>query len=184
VIETGFEQSFPAMCRLAAVRATRIVSRHGLPCELRRDLEQEAVLEVWRKRTAYNPERGSWRTFSEHVVANKLISIVRTIRSKHEGQFKDEPLENLLGVAGPKDNHDLRADVSRILARVSSFDRAVARSLVGYSAAETGRRLDVSRATIYRAIERLRAVFTEAGLSPERQCRSRTRGSTAKCGAR
>jgi DNA-directed RNA polymerase specialized sigma24 family protein len=87
------------------------------------------------------------------------------MRSERSGQFREEPIENLLGLAAPNSLTDLRADVSRVLAGLSPFDRSVALCLVGYSAIETSQRLGVSRATVYRAIGRLRAAFTEAGLS-------------------
>ena len=166
MFETVFERSYSASSRLAAVRAATIVTLHGLPTDSRRDLEQEALLELWRKHQAYDPRRGSWRTFSERVVANRMTSLVRAMRSERSGQFREEPIENLLGLAAPNIRTDLRADVSRVLAGLSPFDRNVALCLIGHSAIETTQCLGVSRATVYRAIGRLRAAFTEAGLSP------------------
>jgi RNA polymerase sigma-70 factor (ECF subfamily) len=166
VVETVFERSYSASSRLAAVRAATIVTLHGLPTDSRRDLEQEALLELWRKHQAYDPRRGSWRTFSERVVANRMTSLVRAMRSERSGQFREEPIENLLGLAAPNIRTDLRADVSRVLACLSPFDRNVALCLIGHSAIETTQCLGVSRATVYRAIGRLRTAFTEAGLSP------------------
>jgi RNA polymerase sigma-70 factor (ECF subfamily) len=166
VVETVFERSYSASSRLAAVRAATIVTLHGLPTDSRRDLEQEALLELWRKHQAYDPRRGSWRTFSERVVANRMTSLVRAMRSERSGQFREEPIENLLGLAAPNIRTDLRADVSRVLAGLSPFDRNVALCLIGHSAIETTQCLGVSRATVYRAIGRLRTAFTEAGLSP------------------
>jgi RNA polymerase sigma factor (sigma-70 family) len=166
VVETVFEQSYSATSRTAAVRAATIVALYGLPTDSRHDLEQEALLALWRKHQAYDSRRGSWRTFSERVVANRMTSVVRAMRSERSGQFREEPIENLLGLAAPNSPTDLRADVSRVLAGLSPFERSVALCLVGYSAIETGQRLGVSRATVYRAIGRLRAAFTDAGLSP------------------
>jgi RNA polymerase sigma-70 factor (ECF subfamily) len=166
VAETVFERSYSASSRLAGVRAATIVTLHGLPTDSRRDLEQEALLELWRKHQAYDPRRGSWRTFSERVVANRMTSLVRAMRSERSGQFREEPIENLLGLAAPNIRTDLRADVSRVLAGLSPFDRNVALCLIGHSAIETTQCLGVSRATVYRAIGRLRTAFTEAGLSP------------------
>ena len=103
----------------------------------RRDLEQEALLELWRKCPAYDPRRGSWRTFSERVVANRMTSVVRSMYSERSGHFREEPLENLVALAAPNDRTDLRADVSRVLAGVSQFDRSVALCLIDYSAIET-----------------------------------------------
>lgn len=169
MVETTFEQSYPAAKQVAAVRAATIVAVYGLPKDVRHDLEQEALLELWRKQRAYDPRRGSWRTFSERVVANRMTSLVRAMRSKRSGQFREAPIENVLGLAAPGEHGDLRADVSRVLASISPFERSVAHCLIGYSAIETSERLGVSRATVYRAIGRLRAVFTKAGLSPRGQ---------------
>jgi RNA polymerase sigma factor (sigma-70 family) len=166
VVDSVFEQSFSVTSRIAAVRAATIATVYGLPTDSRRDLEQEALLELWRKHQAYDPRRGSWRTFSERVVANRMTSLVRAMRSERSGQFREESIENLLGLAAPNIRTDLRADVSRVLAGLSPFDRNVALCLIGHSAIETTQCLGVSRATVYRAIGRLRTAFTEAGLSP------------------
>jgi RNA polymerase sigma factor (sigma-70 family) len=166
VVEGIFERSFSATRRLAAVRAAATVTLCQLPTDTREDLEQEALLELWRKRPAYDPQRGSWRTFSERVVANRMTSVVRAMRSERSGQFREEPIQDVPWLPAPNSLTDLQADVSLVLAGLSSFDRSVALCLVGYSAIETGQRLSVSRATVYRAIGRLRAAFTEAGLSP------------------
>ena len=94
VVETVFERSYSATSRLAAVRAATIATLYGLPTDSRRDLEQEALLELWRKHQAYDPQRGSWRTFSERVVANRMTSLVRSMRSERPGRFREEPIEN------------------------------------------------------------------------------------------
>ena len=163
--ETVFERSYSTSRRIAAVRAATTVVLHSLPKEDRFDLEQEALLELWRKHTAYDSQRGSWRTFSERVVANRVISVLRSMYSQGSGQFREDPLENIVGLAAPSDGADLRTDVLKVLARVSPFDRSVAVCLVGHSATETGHRLGVSRAAVYRAIGRLRVAFTVAGLA-------------------
>lgn len=165
MVETVFGQSYSATSRLAGARAAAIVARYRLPKESRRDLEQEALLELWGKRHAYDPRRASWRTFSERVVANRMTSLVRAMHSKRSGQFREESLE-AVGLMAPDSRADLCADVSRVLSGVSPFDRKVAIDLIGYSAVETSRRLGVSRATVYRAIDRLRDAFAKAGLSP------------------
>ena len=165
MVESAFEQSLPAAIRIAAVRAATVATLYGLPAESRRDLEQEALLELWRKCPVYDPRRGSWRTFSERVVANRMTSVVRSMYSERSGHFREEPLEDLVALAAPNDRTDQRADVARVLRGVSQFDRSVAGDLIDYSAIEIGQRLGVSRATVYRAIGRLRAAFTEAGLS-------------------
>lgn len=167
VAETAFEQSYPAIRRLAAVRAATVVILYRLPTDSRHDLEQEALLELWRRLPRFDARRASWRTFAERVVANRMTSLMRGLHSGRCGHGKDEPLSNLDRLLpGPDDSFDLRIEVRRVLAGMAQFDQAVAQSLIDYSAFETGHRLGVSRATVYRAIGRLLAAFAEAGLSP------------------
>lgn len=178
MFESVFAHGFPTSSRLASVRAAAIANLYKLPAEYRRDLEQEALLELWRKHTLYDAERGSWRTFSERVVANRLSSLVRHMRSERSGQFREAALENLRNVAAPDRRIDIRLRVSQVLARVSPFDRTVALHLTDHSAIETSQELGISRATVYRAMVRLRIALAEAGLSP-RKC-SRRMSATGK----
>lgn len=163
-----FDGFFSATHRLVAVRPSTTVTLYQLPKDSRQDLTQEALLELWMKRSAYDPRRGSWRTFCERVVANKMTSLVRKLYSKRSGHFREGPLEDFVALAAPLTPVDLQADVSKVLKSVSSFDRRVATCLIGHSAIETSAKLGVSRATVYRSIGRLRAAFIEAGLSPRR----------------
>jgi DNA-directed RNA polymerase specialized sigma24 family protein len=176
VVETVFEQSYSATTRIASVRAATTVTMYGLPSNLRRDMEQEGLLELWRKRQAYDARRGCWRRFAEAIIANKVTSLVRRMRSQRSGLFREDPLELVAGLAAPNDHVDLRTDVARVLAGVSQFNRNVAVCLVTHSPTETCRRLGVSRATIYRAIARLRLAFTAAGLASSRYHRRKEGG--------
>ncbi len=158
MIRAHFEEFYPDCKRIAAVRAAKVVAVFRLPRDARHDLEQEAILELWRRLPLFDSRRAGWRTFAERVVANRLISLMRGLR------WKDEPLCELdRALPTPDDHFNLRADVRRVLAGVSRFDRAVARCLIDYSAMDTGQRLGVSRATVYRAIGRLRAAFRKTG---------------------
>jgi DNA-directed RNA polymerase specialized sigma24 family protein len=165
VVETVFDLSSFATTRLAAIHAAIIVNRYGLPSDFRLDLEQEARLELWRKRSTYDARRGSRRTFSERVVANRMTSLVRTMYSTRSGQFREEPLHDRLGLAAASDNVELRIDVARVLAGLPLFDRRVAALLTRHSPSQTGRTLRISRASVYRAIGRLRGAFAAGGFA-------------------
>ena len=163
MVEAVFEQSYQAASRLAAVRSAMMVTLYGLPQDSRPDLEQEALLELWRKRTAYDPARGSWRTFAERVVANRMVSLMRSMHSDKAGNSRETPIESAWGLSAPMDRGDLRVDVWVVLGRMSPFDRTVALCLIDHSAIETSQKLGVARATVYRSINRLRAAFAAAG---------------------
>ena len=175
MIETVFERSYSVASRLAAVLAANIVAQYRLPTDFRHDLVQDALLGLWQKHRAYDAQRGSWRTFSERVVANRMASQLRRMHSQRSGLLREDPLERAIGLAALDDRAYLRTDVARVLARVSQFDRNVAVCLVTHSPTQTYRRLGVSRATIYRAIGRLRLAFTVAGVANFRQRRRQER---------
>ncbi len=167
MVEIDFERAYPASSRVAAVHAAKFVALHGLPNDARQDLKQEALLELWRKKPVFDEGRASWRTFAERVVANRLASLLRHMHSSSSERGKEDPLEGLtIPDAARYDDIDLQIDVRRVLDGVSPLDRKVALALIDHSAIETSRRLGVSRSTVYRSIERLRAAFTTAGLCP------------------
>jgi len=169
VVEAEFERYYSSTRRIAAVRAVAIVTLYGLPQDTRADLEQEALLELWRKLPLYDPSRASWRTYAERVAANRLVSLMRNRHLSAYGHRGDLPLDNIERVAPPfACGIEWREDVLRVLFGMARMDRAVAESLMVYPAAQTAVRLGVSRAAVYRAIRRLRTAFTAAGLSPLR----------------
>jgi RNA polymerase sigma factor (sigma-70 family) len=165
VVEIIFEQSYSASSQVAAAHAAKIIALHALSYDHLQDLKQEALLELWRKAPLFDERRAGWRTFAERVVTNRLTSLIRHAHSRRAGFGKQDPIEGLeLPDPARYDNIDLQTDVRRVLDGVSSLDRSVALSLIDHSAIETSRRLRVSRSTVYRSIERLRAAFTTAGL--------------------
>jgi RNA polymerase sigma factor (sigma-70 family) len=165
--DASFEETYSVWRVVAAVRAARIVKRYALPSEDCRDLRQEALLGLWQARHRFKPDRADEKTYAETVVGNRLTSCIRHLCAKRCGRSRTQALcELTLMLVAPQINRDLDVDIERVLADVSAFDQAVARCLMDRSASETGRVLHVSRATVYRSIERLRAAFTVAGLGP------------------
>ena len=168
LVDAVFERLCSAASRGTAVRAATIVSTYKLPVDYRIDLAQEAFLELWRKRTAYDPSRGSERAFAERVIANRMISLMRSMHSARSGQFRETHLDSALAWPAPDDGTDLRLDVWSVLASASQFDRRVAMYMIEHSPTETSRGLRVPRAAVYRAVERLRVAFRAAGFTGSR----------------
>jgi DNA-directed RNA polymerase specialized sigma24 family protein len=160
MLEEAFEQSYSVSLRIAGVHAARLVRLLELPADARCDLEQEALLELWRKACRFDSRRASWRTFAERVVANRLTSLVRRLRSGCSGYGKEDSLDGReFAIPAIHDLIDLRTDIGRVLVGVSLFDRLVAACLLEYSVSETSQKLGASRARVYRAIGRLRVAF-------------------------
>lgn len=131
------------------------------------DLSQEALLEVWQKSSRFNPARGSWSTFCDRIIANRIRSLHRRERAGYRGYGKQCPLhEGRREPAAPISKIDLQIDMEQILGRLPAADRAVAASLAQCSVAETSRRLGIRRASVYRVIMRLRNCFSRVGLVP------------------
>jgi RNA polymerase sigma factor (sigma-70 family) len=178
--EALFSQAYPFASRAARVRSAAAVARErGLD---REDLEQEALVCLWRAIARFDTTRGSIRTFVEHVVANRIASLVRSSRSHRAQRFSKESFQNMPGTVAPYELVDLRMDTRRIIGELPVFDRAVALRLTEHSVVETSRRLNVSRAAVYRAIARLRVAFLEVGLSPT-ETRLRIPQGTGTAGA-
>ena len=162
-VDAMFLQAYPWALRSAGVRSAAAVARRYVPLADREDLEQGATIRVWQALSSYDASRAGLRTFLEVVIRRQFTSMLRTRR--RVPQFESLNDQNFGGDGGLREM-ELRTDVRRVLATVRPFDRGVALSLTEYSASETSAYLGVSRAAVYRAIERLRTIFSEAGLSP------------------
>jgi RNA polymerase sigma factor (sigma-70 family) len=161
MLDVAFQQAYPLATRSAQVRsAGAMVSGADLLAD-RADWEQEALIRVWQALSKYDPVRSGLRTFVELVIGTHFASMLRSRRRRPQFLSLDERRD-----AGDFELRavELHADIDRVLAGVSAFDRLVALTLTECSVIDTSRRLGLSRASIYRAIDRLRTVFTAAGL--------------------
>jgi RNA polymerase sigma factor (sigma-70 family) len=168
VTSDPFTVCFATAVRAASAHAANMAILLRLQRDLRRDFEQELLLELWCKRLMFDRRRGCWRTFTESVIGNKMRSLVRHMHAKRFCQLRDVPLEEGREIPVWSDI-DRRVAVSQVLTRIPPADRVVACSLAYRSVPETARRLGISRSTVYRVIRRLRTVFTEAGLGGHRR---------------
>jgi RNA polymerase sigma factor (sigma-70 family) len=149
--------------RLVRANSLRVAVTSSSCPEHPEDLEQEIWLELWRKRSRFDARRASWRTFAERVAANRVKSLMRA-RLACRRRVQLEPLESAQHTPAPHNTVELRGDVVRVLSTVSDQDRAVALSLAHSTPAEVGPQLQMSRASVYRSIWRLREAFIASGL--------------------
>ena len=134
----------------------------------RQDLEQEALVAVWRALPRYDPSRSGLRTFVELVVATRFVSLMRA----RQRQPKLEPLEDFhpVGLDGIP-VLEFQTDFQRVSASLAERDRRLAALLLDHSPTEASRALRVSRSTVYEGIRRIRIAFAAAGLGPCRRHR-------------
>jgi RNA polymerase sigma-70 factor, ECF subfamily len=161
--EAIFESAHPLALRSAQSRSRTAVARGAVPESEREDLEQEALVAVWRALPRYNPSRASLRTFVERVVATRLASFMRARRCRPVL----EPLDDYqpVGLDGIP-ALEFRTDFQSVSASLAERDRRLAALLVDHSPTEASRALRLSRSTVYEGIGRIRVAFENAGFGP------------------
>jgi RNA polymerase sigma-70 factor (ECF subfamily) len=165
MLEAAFQQAYPMALRAARVRSAAAVATAGLPVDEREDLEQEALMGVWRALPRYDPSRASLRTFIERVIANRFASLLRARRR----QPKVESLEGqYLGTRDGIPMVEFRNDLQRVVDSLPERDRRLIPCLMEYNPTEASRSLGIARSTVYERIRRIRMAFVGAGLSPQK----------------
>jgi RNA polymerase sigma factor (sigma-70 family) len=167
--EAAFATAYPIAQRSAEVRSAAAMSSSGPLSVDREDLEQEAMVGLWRALPQFDSSRASLRTFVERVIATKMASALRAQRVLLRVPTCDVPP---LSVGQPTAVVELRSDVQRVLAVLSDGDRRLALLLTEYTPTEASRKLRVSRSTVYEGIHRIRIAFVDAGLGPGGTSRS------------
>lgn len=158
-----FMEIYPVARRVVSVRSANALPAAYTAAFDRQDLEQEAILAVYKAFPRYDPTRGSVRTFVEQVAAARIASVLRTLHR----QRRLENIEMCQCVAPDNISAvELRGDLRRASASLSQGDRELAGRLMEHSPTEAARRLDVARATVYAGIRRIRVALTAAGLGP------------------
>ena len=108
--------------------------------------------------------RASLRTFLEHVVATRFVSLRRARSCRPRLQPLD-PNQHHVGSAWASEI-ELRSDVQRALNALHDTDRQIALALTEGTPTEVSRLVGIARSTVYERIRHIRAVFEDAGLRP------------------
>lgn len=178
--EAAFRQAYSIALRAARARSAVAVATAGLPVDEREDLEQEALIRMWRALPHYDPTRASLRTFMERVIANRLASLLRARRR----QLRPVPLHGqCLATRDGIPMVEFRSDLRRVEGSLAKRDRRLLLLLMEYTPTEASRELGVARSTIYMSIRRIRAVLQAAGLGPRGHAGDRL-GKSAQQGAK
>jgi RNA polymerase sigma factor (sigma-70 family) len=177
-----------ADARLASSRAAELARRSyaiGLDAD---DVRQELLLQLWRRRSGFNPQRGGHAGFIARVIHNAAADLIAKHAAATRGGFQipvslDEPardddgeacrLADILpgeaslwaSSAATLEMSELRADLRDAVAQLPGEHRVLCASLAHNSISETSRRQGCSRATIYKRIADIRRTFDRLGLA-------------------
>jgi RNA polymerase sigma factor (sigma-70 family) len=164
VAESTVEEGLSAALRIARIRTRAALRARSIPSADRDDLVQELLIACWRAAAAFDPGRGSLRTFLECVIVRRVASAVRTARRKPVIL----PLDSVSGHGvGPEATEfNVRSDVACVLRQLDREDRRAAMALMEHSPTEAARELRISRSAVYQRIGRLRCRFIAAGIIP------------------
>ena len=101
------------------------------------------------------------RTFVETVAASTITSVLRRSTAKKRAKAPDhEPTAESLHLLVRIEFH---VDLDRVLGKMDLRDKRVAQLLLENGPAQVATILRISRAAVYRSIERIRTALVEGG---------------------
>ena len=158
----SFQEAYPLARRAAQVHSARWSRVLRAAGHDRDDLEAVCIAEVWGKLHRFNPTKSSLPTFVERIVSTKAVSFLRRCRARKRTRTDGDAT----GISGiPIDVATARrVDVRRAIALLNDADQKVARMLLHWTPSEIAKIYGISRAAVYRSVERIREAFTGAGL--------------------
>jgi RNA polymerase sigma-70 factor, ECF subfamily len=168
-------------------RAARLARSGAVPGMTAEDIAQDLREHLWRRDRAFDLTRGSYDTFADRVIANRIATLASpTERLRAERnwisfdepskQTEDEqalPLSETLGEAdplnGPEDRpadvaFGLVCDMRRLRDGLTPSCRAVADLLIDLTPTEAARAIGVHRSTIYARLATIRSAAAAIGL--------------------
>ena len=136
------------------------------------DLEQELFLQVHNCMDKYDAEKSSIPTFVDQIVSRRSNNIIQKRMSLKQGgksiissiNEEDESGVELLDKIPSSESRatdDFRIDVQRVMKSLPPTWRELCLQLQVYTITEISKITGKSRASIYRIVEQMRAIFAE-----------------------
>lgn len=157
--------------------ARRLARRGGVPGMDAEDIEQDLFLDLWRRRAGFDPERASFATFADRVIAHRvatLTSPTARLRAERRQVCIDEPIEGDAGqtladvLADPMGlgelDHGLALDLRRFVAGLTPALQRCCEILLAPNLRAATAQAGVHHSSIYENARRLRRQAEAAGL--------------------
>jgi DNA-directed RNA polymerase specialized sigma24 family protein len=181
------EQIDADILRLTSIKSRQLAGKYGFASYDAEDIQQDLLLDYLRRLPSFNAHRCSRRTFARLVVHNRVSTLIAERKAGCRDYRAcrvsvDQPLHAQnpysgdtggahLWVADPNTGSlfetrlTLYLDVEQILTQLPGPLVSLCRLLmVCETSSEAAARSGISRATLYRRIQQVRAEFDRAGL--------------------
>jgi DNA-directed RNA polymerase specialized sigma24 family protein len=176
--------NFNILLHEADAGAKRLARRFDLSTHDRDDIRHELLVDLLVRAQAFAPSRGSLGAFAGTIIRHRSSRIGHRIRRENrffadmpksrtftdaEGAQIDSPQENAERTHENLTNEaaivETRIDLQRALASLSSSDIGLCGALIDHTPTEISRSSGRSRASIYRAIKKIRTHIVDSGIS-------------------
>lgn len=177
--------------KMVRTKARQLVGSAGFFEADLHDIEQELMIDLWRRLPRFDAARASLHTFIARVVEHHVATLVEAQKAgvrdyrKVTGSLDDRrPDEGGAGDDGPplvtmdglrrrllaearrdEEIRDLRRDLERVLAELPADLQDLCRRLQVSSVSEVSRETGVPRSTLYDAMAKIQERFEVAGLA-------------------
>lgn len=180
------DQIDPAILGLTRFKSRSLAGKYGFERHDVEDIQQELALDYLQRSRSFDAHQCSHRTFARLVINNRIATIIEARRAAcrdyHACRISlDQPREHLVGnsseIGAPSETKsssrgcsydeslNTRLDVQRILGLLPAALVHLCHLLMECdTCAEAAAKAEISRATLYRQIAKIRAVFLKQGL--------------------
>lgn len=158
-------------------KARRLAHRGAIPGMAAEDIEQDLILDLWRRRGAFDPSRATFRTFADRIVVHRVTSLTSpTARTKGErhlvwldaptGDDDGRTLADTLADPGAATDLDLGLvlDVRRFMAGLTPAMRRCCGILLSPNLSAATADAGLHRSSVHENARRLRKLADAAGL--------------------
>ena len=169
------------------IRAARLARSGAVPGMTVEDIAQDLREHLWRRDGAFDLTRGSYDTFADRVIANRIATLAsptERLRAERNWISFDEPskqtedgealpLSETLGESDPLNGPESRPadvafglvrDIRRLRDELTPSCRAVADLMIELTPTEAARAIGVHRSTIYARLATIRSAAAAMGL--------------------